>query len=877
MKVAVRLLSLLSLFGLFILATPLDLRAQFFFGMQKTWDGGGDGISWSDPQNWNPNGVPGPFSAVSINNGDAVRLDISSTARSISVDLSSSLEVRENLQVNGNITLSGTAKLFWRSNRIQANRIINRGTIQLSSANDKILGSPTFIENKAAINIFGSFFGSADLLMESNTTIQNDFQINIQGPNADLLFLINNNPLTIRIINNGSIRRKKPTFGSGGSTIINVSLENNWGSIISDGGSLLLQGSNLFLGARLEAGALDADIQIRGTTNRASGILSGNGLGKVRLLQDLEVINSGILLSFPRGGFYWERRPISGNNTIRNIGKVILTSSENKILRSGITFINQGNFLIQDGTLLGGNLLLSNNTTFDNEGILELDGADTDIGRVFNNNVDILLRNSGTILKGGIPFDGTATIRVPFENRNGIIEVRTGKLDLRNGGVIDGLQFNGSVLGELHLSNFNFEVSGDLFSGNSLGKFLLRSNLQVNGQVAFDFPKEVFRWVSGQMNNGNITNHDHIQLVSDGSIIPNNKTISAKAQFSNLGTMIFRDGQANGRNLFLNDSTTLVNEADIIFEGDSADIIGLSNDTRLVNFGAILKKQGQGQSTINAVVDNPGVIDAQTGILAFPNVLSHQTGALFQGQASISLSPAGSFSNQGMTNPGDSVSTARLSFLGNYNLPPNAQVIIDVNGPSLINEYDQIKVSGNATLEGQVQLNLNYLPACQDTLLILEANQITTCNLPDTVFANFAGMSVPYLVDCGNTIVQLIPQLQEVCGDGIDNDCDGQVDEGCPSPLRQLTAVAVEHDQSWEVFPKPVTDILHLKFSSQEPQNDNFSLTNSLGQVVQQWKLSGQSQQGPLTLNLSHLPRGMYTLTWRQADNIKSKLIHLQP
>lgn len=488
----------------FVLLQP-NLQAQFF-GTLKTWDGGGDGISWSDPQNWNPTGVPGGLSAVFINNGDAVRLDISATVRSISVDLFSSLEVRQDLQVNGNLSISGTAKLFWRSNRIQARRIINNGLLQLSSAGDKVLGATTFVENNAAINIFGTFFGTGHLLVEDNATIQNNFQINVQGPNADLLVQINNDPLTTRLINNGSLRRKKPIFGGGGSTIVALSLENNFGNIISEGGSLLLQGHNLFLGAKFQAETVDADIQIRGTSNRASGLFSGFGEGRVRLMQDLQVINNGILLSFLRGGFYWERRIISGTSSIRNIGNLFLVSPENKTLASGMSLVNQGLCSISDGTPLGGNLVLSNNTSFDNQSTLEVNGANTDILRAFNNNTNILLRNTGTIRKRGTPLDGLATINVPFENEGGTIEVQTGVLDVRNGGRMDGLRFNGSVLGELRLTNFSFAASGDIFSGNGLGRFVLQSDLQVNGQVAFDFPKEVFRWTRGSMIGGNILN-----------------------------------------------------------------------------------------------------------------------------------------------------------------------------------------------------------------------------------------------------------------------------------------------------------------------------------------------------------------------------------
>lgn len=368
-----------------------------------------------------------------------------------------------------------------------------------------------------------------------------------------------------------------------------------------------------------------------------------------------------------------------------------------------------------------------------------------------------------------------------------------------------------------------------------------------------------------------------MQLVSDGTLGTNNKIIAASAQFSNMGTLLLRDGQPNGRNLILADSSILINEATISFEGDQADLVQAGTGNRILNFGTINKTQGQGLSNINVRLENSRTLDVQSGTLAFGETFIHQTGAILQGQANFDLPISNDFTNLGITNPGDITTTARLTFLGDYKLPPNAQLSIDVNGPVPISQYDQVQVTGTATLEGAIALNLNYTPSCQDTLRILQAGQITNCSLPDTLFASLGSSFVPYLVDCRSDAVLLIPQLQELCGDGIDNDCDGQIDEGCTIPLRQPQSVAQVQPEEWQVFPNPVRDVLHLKFTAQSIPSGRLLLTNSLGQQVEGWKLSGQGLSSSFSLQIGHLAAGLYTLSWEQSGIVSSKRIKILP
>ena len=46
---------------------------------QTTWDGGGDGASWSDGANWSPDGVPDSMTDVLLDGGVSIVIDVESS------------------------------------------------------------------------------------------------------------------------------------------------------------------------------------------------------------------------------------------------------------------------------------------------------------------------------------------------------------------------------------------------------------------------------------------------------------------------------------------------------------------------------------------------------------------------------------------------------------------------------------------------------------------------------------------------------------------------------------------------------------------------------------------------------------------------------
>jgi len=157
--------------------TLIILMATSFVSFaQKTWDGGGDGSSWSSANNWNPNGVPLPTETVTISSNASLTINVDGdfTCAGLTLQLTGNQNGNRTLALNvlsGNtLTVDGSVtidNISTRNNRTKVCFIDVQGTL---NANAGITISNTTSDNKigslrvsgGTINVLG------DIIMSGN-------------------------------------------------------------------------------------------------------------------------------------------------------------------------------------------------------------------------------------------------------------------------------------------------------------------------------------------------------------------------------------------------------------------------------------------------------------------------------------------------------------------------------------------------------------------------------------------------------------------------------------------------------------------------------------------------------------------------------------
>ncbi|MCB9154976.1 MAG: DUF11 domain-containing protein [Caldilineae bacterium] len=97
--------------------------------VMKTWDGGGDGVSWSDPLNWDPNGVPTAADDVEFSTNITVNIDVAAVVNALTLTAAT-------LEGSGDLTIQG---LFtWHTGTLQGSGTVTAsGGVLLSDAGTK--------------------------------------------------------------------------------------------------------------------------------------------------------------------------------------------------------------------------------------------------------------------------------------------------------------------------------------------------------------------------------------------------------------------------------------------------------------------------------------------------------------------------------------------------------------------------------------------------------------------------------------------------------------------------------------------------------------------------------------------------------------------
>ncbi|MFV0565159.1 MAG: T9SS type A sorting domain-containing protein [Flavobacteriaceae bacterium] len=253
---------------------------------------------------------------------------------------------------------------------------------------------------------------------------------------------------------------------------------------------------------------------------------------------------------------------------------------------------------------------------------------------------------------------------------------------------------------------------------------------------------------------------------------------------------------------------------------------------------AIKKTTGNGTSSINlTTLTNYGKIISESGTLAINGNLTTGTFQDYKGTygGSGSIEFPNGFVVDGVISPGSSPGI--LTVVGNLATSSSAEFDIEIDGPNAGLQYDQILVTGNATLNGTINVTLGYLPSSTASFAILSASNIANCNFPAQVTANYNGTNYVFNVICSNNTLYL---------NGID---------------AELSVPRIDKNEL-KIYPNPVNDLLTIKSPTQA--KGSWSIYNQLGQQVLYGIIDGIETK----ISVDSLAKGIYLLQVKDENNV---------
>ena len=316
------------------------------------WDGGGDGINWTNAGNWSNNAVPTAADDVTINPGGAIAVSLSSGAQVIA---SLSMPGDDALALSGgSLTISGASVIH--------NFSLSGGVLFASSAtslegNASFSGNGTLggtavvtIPTGSTLNVAGGKPNLAtELVVQNGATITHgNAYLDFDGATAKLRvvsgaiyesmntssgfgFRAFNGPAGV-FIETGGVLRHGPSNGATFNVGANVPLDVNGGTLQAtgpNGGALILDGIGTFMNANLVP-SINTAINFSGNNNTVVGTITGSGAGVVNLgTGQLHAAAGGATLNFPAGLFNVSgTATLSGPGVFTNTGRIQITGGE---------------------------------------------------------------------------------------------------------------------------------------------------------------------------------------------------------------------------------------------------------------------------------------------------------------------------------------------------------------------------------------------------------------------------------------------------------------------------------------------------------------------------------------------------------------------
>ncbi len=542
--------------------------------------------------------------------------------------------------------------------------------------------------------------------------------------------------------------------GSANSTGGNVSIDHTNGEIytsgkvsngvlmqsIGGGGGTITSALNSAIGTY----SLNATIGAKGGTGNSSGTLDLQNAGAIVTTGELSngilaqsIGGGGGTLASAYGGASAANVSLGGNAasgnggaiTIANIGDVYTqgTSSSALFAQSigggGGSFVTNATNANNAFTLGGSNGAAGNGAAIgiDNAGSIETAGSNA--YGIFAQSIGggggaalasgtVTMQNGGTGNGGAIDITNGGNIVTTGAGADAIFAQSVG-----GGGGIAGT-FAGSAGGIGSAGNVSIAQSGVIFTqGSSANGIVAQSaagsgsggnvNVAVDGSiyVTASNASGVIAGSSGGAGGGNV----NVTLSANGVIVGGGATSGSSASSSSTGNNAttgtgrahYHDGLVRQAGKADSAQSPAVSGAAVEFEGNGTNV--------LTNDGTITTLTGTNGFAVastggTTAIDNNGVMVGSISLAnSANNSFSNSQNAVFVMGSTVNLG-GGTLSNAGLISPGGIGITSTANVTGNFTQTMTGTTATDINFAN--GAFDQINVTGNATLSGQLDLSL---------------------------------------------------------------------------------------------------------------------------------------------------------------------------
>ncbi|HZZ44415.1 MAG TPA: dockerin type I domain-containing protein [Tepidisphaeraceae bacterium] len=572
----------------------------------------GDGVSWGDPNNWTPFGLPGSGDTALIGN-NSITLQGSFFIGALNSDAGSILYI----QPSSTLTLSADS--------------VNRGTILLNSN-----GNASQLDVTGTVIIDGTAASPGFIYFGTNS--QNRLAPAFNAPNSTLIIGANetvsngnvlcNGEISVNVINNGVIATNgggltidaptvtnNATISGGGTLTFSSTMVNNTGQILLGSGTLNLNNSTIS-GGTINFGS-GAQLSVSNSSLIGGVTLAGSGSANVSGALTMDSITSQITVNLPTNSAITLHAANVNNGTIALADTdsyggnfAYLHASGNTILSgSGKILFNSSYQNIIDQVNVGDSLTIGPAETIAT-------------GSAGNGEIRAMLFNNGTIDSnsgGAITFDSSA------KSNAGLIEARNSALISVNGIFITNssagvVQVDATSM--LNLSAGNI-VGGSLNTAGSLNFFssssILNSTLTNSGAMAV---ASGVTQLSGTLHN---STGGTLTIQTNGEL-----RLLEGSTYDNEGTISLNDTDSYGGNSsILRVMGNVAVDGTPAHPGQIAFTTGYQNYLQPGNVFTDSLTLGASQSLsvaagaagyVSANITNNGMVDAGSGYLEFDSV-----------------------------------------------------------------------------------------------------------------------------------------------------------------------------------------------------------------------------------------------------------------